>query len=51
MRAKLWMETPESDDMDVEVVVRKVSPTGEALHRPIPEFIAPDAVATGRLRA
>ena len=51
MRVKLWMETPESDDMDVEVVVRKVSPTGEALHRPIPEFIAPDAVATGRLRA
>lgn len=51
MRVKLWMETPESDDMDVEVVVRKVSPAGEALHRPIPEFIAPDAVATGRLRA
>ena len=41
MRAKLWMETPESDDMDVEVVVRKVSPTGEALHRPIQSLLPP----------
>lgn len=50
MRAKLWMSAPDADDMDVEVVVRKTDTAGRPLARPIRRTIAPDAVASGRLR-
>lgn len=50
MRARLWVQAPDADDMDLEVLVEKVSAQGEKLTRPIPEYISPAAIANGRLR-